>query len=91
MLAHPYNEDKNKKKIWSLKSKFNLAIKEAMKIEKYMEFIELSQMNELRYFNQFGQLTISGQYQFWLKINGAIKEFDRRLANWENFKEQELQ
>ena len=58
-----------------MRTKFNEALGKVLQIENYMHVITLAKVNEYGHFDQFRNLTISGQVQFWKELNDQIKLF----------------
>ena len=76
MLARPHTNDATLKKIWQLRRKFNSILTSILAVENYMHLISLESVNEYIHFDQFGQLTNTGQGQWWHELNDKIKHLD---------------
>ena len=77
MLARPITDIIELKHVWSLKSKFNRVLDNFTSIEKYMDTMLLDNMEELAYFNQYGNLTGTGKNQFWIRLNTQFRKLDK--------------
>ena len=76
MLARPISDNPDLAKVWKLCRKFNEVLDEALKVEQYMHILTVRDMEESNYFDINGNLTPTGQRQYWRNINHQMKEFD---------------
>ena len=76
MLTRLFTHDDTLKKLWKLRPKFNSALEAALLPEKYMHVIELDSMQEMAFFDRFGNLSSAGKHQFWSQLMKSFQKMD---------------
>ena len=80
MMARPHTTNMELAKTWKLRKKFNEILFAVLSIEKYMDLIPMDKVNEYSHFDQFGNLTSTGQLKFWRALNDHICNFESGKA-----------
>ena len=80
MLTRPITEDLELARIWKVRRKFNSVLRDLLKIEEFMDSINIQNMQEDKYYDTFGELTSAGQTAFWCNLDKQLKEYEFNLA-----------
>ena len=76
MLTRPITDNQSWASIWKLHRKFNEVLEDLLEIENFMHIMHIGDMEEERFFDSRGDLTIEGQKQFWRNLDKQLKNFD---------------
>ena len=80
MLKCPITDDRKLQCTWQLRGKYNSMLYKILAIEKYMHVLPIDNMEELKYFDNFGNLTNLGKSVFWQNLNDRIKKMEFRSS-----------
>ena len=78
MVTRPRSDKPELIKTLKLRRKFNDAIADVAKDNKNMLVMNLTTLTEFKHFDDFGNLTASGQATFWKEVNAQVHKFDNQ-------------
>ena len=76
MLVRPITDKENLIKIWKMRRKFNDSLDDLCKDDELNHVMQLKSVNELVHFDEFGNLTTTGQSDYWSELDQQLKNFD---------------
>ena len=77
-IRHPYNIMEEVKPIYKLVRKANEVLEDLVrKYDKYSHMMYIDSLDEHKFFDVMGKLTVSGKSAYWRAIDGLMRKFDR--------------